>query len=428
MRKKIMAAFVILCCTLICTMPFSVKADTTYQFDWTAEEGGINGMFITVTGSNSINLNLYGVQLARTCKSAIVINYSFNGVYNGWFRLTFNNNIGDYDAFPLSDGIDHFETSSAATYKYIDVYVNYATNINFVLISQAIETQNYLVGYTSHLTLVADSSDLNDVITAINTVGDYQIPIESLVAYVFAVNRSNPVVFNAGNYWPYIKVDSGDVTRNIRCRKQYFNNDFIFIGNANLSLSDFTVIDSNITVTLNKPYDFGNYSMYQLHFSTNSDTIITTQLRYNRTIYMYPIFYGDPRNMSETLKRMIGYTTIEDEIMNNTNWIGDTLDEILMLLQNDDSETSDSIDDTTDAVIDLQDQEHDITDDFASDLTDFNTNMDLNDFNFTSLFMDANNYFKNQLDTIYTESGGFQAFWVIPIILIILRVLLGGTV
>ena len=132
MKQSIITALMILMIITASVIPFSVKADTTYQFDWTAEEGGINGMFITVTGSNSINLNLYGVQLARTCKSAIVINYSFNGVYNGWFRLTFNNNIGDYDAFPLSDGIDHFETSSAATYKYIDVYVNYATNINFV--------------------------------------------------------------------------------------------------------------------------------------------------------------------------------------------------------------------------------------------------------------------------------------------------------
>ena len=89
------------------------------------------------------------------------------------------------------------------------------------------------------------------------------------------------------------------------------------------------------------------------------------------------------------------------------------------------SNPSTDIENTADELTDLHDQENQIVSDFHDNLTDFNTNMDLTGYDFITGLNNSNNYFKMLLDQMYVDSSSIRAFWVIPLILVILTVLLG---
>lgn len=96
------------------------------------------------------------------------------------------------------------------------------------------------------------------------------------------------------------------------------------------------------------------------------------------------------------------------------------------LLGNNVTNPSSGIDDVADQFTDITSQEHNITSGFEANLDTFNNAVDLQDYDFLSGISNASQYFKLQLENVFNVSSFVRAFWIIPVICVVLLRLLGG--
>lgn len=424
MNKKILTAITILCCTILCTMPFSVKAAQaginvsgvqgypddgfilSYQYD-----------MIYANFNEYLSLDSFGVE-NNLYKSAFVLHVQFDVILNGSIDLYFRNGgLSNVDGYYIQGSAQLQSVGSSL------VTVNLVNCQEFVLILALYEANTGLT-YDGSLT------DIDVDVFNTNTFQSYQIPVESVPAYIFTTSDPNNIVYNFGDAYPHYHVSNGTVGQTVRfyalardqhCYYIFFTKDTI-TSTRTLTLNRSNTV--SMTVNAVNPYTASSYRLYIAEFTVPSDSALN-EIKWGFETDVYPVFFGFESQMTDTLRGLAGLQTIDTKILDALNTNNMRLQQIINILMNDSSGTSNDIDSTTDAVNDLIEEEQDITDGFLDDLTGFNTDMDLTEYNFTTLFMDANNYFKNQLDTMYTDSGGFKGYWVIPIILVILTVLLG---
>lgn len=412
-------------------MPFSVKA--AQNFVWATGgnfddgEGEYNVYTIQADSNGYLQFyfddQFYSFNQYRT---AVATKIDLNNKYSGDIVLTFDHQT-TYTVFPLywadcnegSVGIDGVNN------QFI-LHLNNVQHLTFYVCSTATSTNNIQPGTVepNNLVITADYYD---------TLSSYQIPIESVPAYIFTTSNPNDIIYNFGDAYPHYHVLSGTVGQTVRFysldRNQHYY--YVFFTKDTISANanpprTFTLNRSNtvsMTIGAVNPYTASSYRLYLAEFTVPSDSALN-EIRWGFETDVYPVFFGYYSQMPDSIRQLCNLTTTQGEILDALRNQNITLTQIYNLLFNT-TDTSQSIQDTADAVDDLIDEEHDITDGFMDDLTGFNTDMDLTQYNFTSLFMDANNYFKNQLDTMYTESSGFRGYWIIPIILVILTVLLG---
>lgn len=276
---------------------------------------------------------------------------------------------------------------------------------------------------TSVVSNLYETSEINNVIDVINNVGDYQLPIESLMAYIFTTSVSNPVVFNSGNIAPYIKVDNGSQTRNATYTYQGSTSDprllyhFVFIANVNLGVNDIVPQNNLLHMTINRPatFNWGNYSLYDLTFYVDhANSPVTTRLSYFRTIYMYPLYYGLGSPMPNNIKALIGMQTEHEESMEYLQWIQMNLDDILYLLSQDQTQDDAGFIHDMSHVIDDYSQSEDVIHDYFNDAI---SNIDLDDYSIPASLSATTNWLISQMENIVYLVPDMRILFTLPLVL-----------
>lgn len=164
--------------------------------------------------------------------------------------------------------------------------------------------------------------------------------------------------------------------------------------------------------------------LYVMGFSTstlNSYVEITWDDEFN----MVPIYLGTEDEIPMDLVPLTGYgysfATAMAEFVDMT----DILVQIRDLLNMNEDPVDERFEETTDIIQDLTDQEDQVIGDFKNDIDDFNNNIDLDDYDFLQDISNTSEYFKMMLDETFNKSVQVRAFWVIPVICVVIIRLLG---
>lgn len=406
MKKRITAIILTLCFTFI-LMPFSViKA----RVDGPTLSGNINKGNERIGYYN--NYFLYP-DAGQQLETYIIHDISYQYSYASVLFINFNS----YCTGTITITFDYF---SEVDFYYVD-----GENVGSVIHPVNTENLSIYLNNSNHIEiyLFQEDSQYDTIPASFNTTNltaghilpdnylTYQIPDDRFFAFECFLNVGDYIHYDDTTYYPYINVSN---TKNFKIYVD--NNDelyFAFLAPVGGPLQrtltgHFTISkpsgSSISTTTISyKKYAQTNSSealiVCKLTYTGNSGSLTFTPVLNN---YKYrPIFIGKSSDyMSESTRGLLGL----DELVNNPN---------------------EDMDDIADDLGDLHDEENDIIGGFESDLTDFNTDMDLDDYDFITDLTDSNTYFKMVLNDVFTNSSSVRAFWVIPLILVIITALLG---
>ena len=422
MKKLIMTAIVI-CLSIATAIPFSsVKASTqsVSSNNFTPTWGSISSNLITDTSAAAtIDLSIYGITTDYYTE-ACVVSVNFNDYYSGRIRLYFNST--DFRPAPLKYVIGnaaiHMTGYNGNVGRYfVELDFSNCTEFTYIMASK---TTGYITGNVFDYEVSNMTAGLNVNINT-NESFNYQIPWYQISAYAFATQNVDDVQYHSGDIYPYMSITSGTRSKTASIVSAGGPKHFIFITDTNLQSGAITSSNNNVAITyvVVSSYTFGGgYRMYDLSFALTSGTSQNVYLNYNQNFNIIPVFYGTYSQMPDDVYAII----------NNSHVYENTLQRILQLLMNqgDGSQTSDDINSISDELNDYDSQISDIISGTSDNIDDFIDAVDLDTYDFLTGIANASEYFKIQLENVFNVSSYIRAFWVIPVICIVLMRLLGG--
>lgn len=417
--KKITA---IICSICICIMlmPFSVvKAQSAAMgsgivdnsdphFSWQWQD-------ITAGSNEYVDLSNYGVE-TTVFKSVSIINIQFEDYVSGSFGITYQSD----NNFEYVTVIGNAQIVSKDT-----VNSKYKISLNLINCqSLTVIRATTVANRTSGGPYTWSSAGIEtgfQISLSADMPMDYMIPVECVPGYLWLLNNGTTVQYESGDIYPYINVSNGDMSRQISIAGNRTYTLLVY-SDTNLYQSStnyyFHSSNSSVVPTLtNIGYNFNGWRLQRIEFKNTTSSNKSFNMVFDGNFKIIPLFFGSKDQMPDYIRSLAGYTNRSDEIL-------EMLAEILALV-GDDGSTGDDMEDAASDISDITSQEDDIISGFTSDLTDFSTDVDLDDYNFVSGLGNASEYFKTQIDLVFTQSGAAKAFWVIPVILIVLTALLG---
>lgn len=425
MKKKI-TAIILSAILAFSLMPFSIVRAFTNIVEHSSGTF-TNGAWITYYASNNngyIVLDEFGIQNVNQFVQALVTKIDLNNYYDGVMEITLAGNISTnlWEYYLQGEGV------------YIISSDNTHVTVNLVNCQQF-----YLVA------CCGNDNDLNFRPSSINSLS---LKISSGINVV--VNSTYIQNFRFMINWddPSSSSDRIDYRNTNLNSFSYFNNSLNSIAVNRLDAQfDYEIVDGNYVVTTwfyqsSVDYDnpFGNpifitrdasgtnrHIEDYCYFSYYKSNKVSNKYVYSMTVYA-PLSVVSATQSG--YKYQFLFNAENNTKLQNVTMVGFIFRGVVENLPsevqgNDVTNPSSDIQNTADELTDLHDQENQIVSDFHDNLTDFNTNMDLTGYDFITGLNNSNNYFKMLLDQMYVESSSIRAFWVIPLILVILTVLLG---
>lgn len=427
--------------TIIILMPFSalqtVKAAGSGAYvDNTVTDDGVTISYqyeAYLAGQNEyIDLSVYGL-VQNNMRSAMVLQVQFDNYYTGSLTIIFNNDTSIMaQNYVVGDGASYDGKSTNGK----SVYVGLVNCQGFTLIMASPNT-NQLVGTPSSFDITVEAVGFNVNIGTMN----YQIPTESVPAWLFSTTDFSSVLYSQGDIYPHLYVASGTQGRNISIYGGATYTMLIY-ATPNLTATgsswNYKASNSNITTTItNIGYSFSGYRLFRVEFYNSSSSTVAFRVNYGADLDLIPLFFGSRDQMPDYIRSMANYTNRADEMLAiltamypDVADIPDILTDIYeLLLQQTGQETADE--DLTDAADDLSDiggQINDVGDSVISDFDDYITDVNLNQYNIFDQLYATNTYFKDYLDDFFVDLADMKALFIVPVIVTILMLIVGWVI
>lgn len=434
MKKTLLMSTTIIIVTLLCVVPFSVRAASNTVWATGGNFDGGEGEYnvYTIQASSNSYLQFYFDDQFYSFDqyhTAVVTKIDLNGVYTGDITLTFGD-ISSYTAFPLfwvetgegSCGVDGVNNTFV-------LHLNEVQHLTFYVCSTQTSTNNI------QPTLV--DADLVPYTSVMESLADYQIPLESLAGYVFAVENPNRIVYTDGDVYPHIRVAYADLGRNTSFPYLDPRSDaihFIFMSEYNHTARE-PLLEMNtsntVTMYINSisPFTFTGYRIYDVVFTNSSTSAATNRIKWLRDADIYPIYYGKLSNMPENYRTMFGFGNVFQNIYASLQSIFVKVGDIYTYLKVGDSSTdngtSEAIDDATGDLSDISGDINDITDAIDVDFNSHINDIDLDDHDFFTGLTTTTEFFKYYAGEFYTGLGDIKALLIVPIIVTIMMMIAG---
>lgn len=407
MKKRITAIILTLCFTFI-LMPFSVvKAYVAGPIVTAIQKNYSTIGYIykyNVSKNNGTNVDDWQEflgDISSDFADGLIMYVEFDSYCDGYITFT----VDDLAIIEkvLVEGNNSTWTVNTSN-ETITVYLNHSNSFWIYCLSTSYNTDILLSSYNA--VNVINGGTLPDHYLT------YQVPADRIMAFNFALKMGDYIHYDDKSSYPYINITSGKtISLSVSDGDEFYVCYFIpsygppssrFLGTFSASYSgpgNHTLTETQIAPT--NTYGFTgseNFVSVKLNYSGGATTVTFTC---QRNTFIRPIYFGKSgAYMSEETMGIIGLNNLPPD---NTEDMTDMAGELG----------------------DLNDEEHDILSDFETDLTDFNTDMDLDDYDFITDLTDSNTYFKMVLNDVFTNSSSVRAFWVIPLILVIITALLG---
>lgn len=349
--KKILTAIMIIISTFTCMVPFSheVNASNGYIDHGTFVYGDYDLLYTT----SGVDLPVASINFGAT---VLYIKIELDQVYNGTLVVTANG-IGSFADFGIiAVGAQISQVSNATNQvqlllhqsRTIDLlYVSnssYNTNTNWTLtisgssmaglgteltalrnISTAVtDIDNFMVS------IVNDLNDITDALTLLNASHNpqYDLPLTSISAWLFAKNSFNGITYNNGDIYPYFTITDHLLTRaiNIPAMQKveyvfYASQTFTTSGNYHLQSQSG---EFSLNLKQINDYRLAGYTLYSVTISNNNLTAKTDRLTYYLAsdIQLIPVYLGLPDGMPEDIYKMIyGQSMTEQYLKYITEWL-----------------------------------------------------------------------------------------------------------
>lgn len=432
MKKFIMTAIVI-CLSIATAIPFSsVKAETLATSHWEWSEGSYTYQILLAGSNETLELSTYGIT-SNVYKSANIIEVQFNDFYTGSIKIRFGSSVN------LADWNYKSVRGLGAAYNSIGSLTVGSTSYPYVMID-LVNCQNFTLIMASGTVNLANGAPYGDPYTNFTDSGwtfelgdinmpGYQFDIYQLPAVLIATNNFNCVSYEDGDMYPVVNLPSG--SRGTLLRMNAISESvFVFISKNTIDMSstngrtpDITTNYSRHTLTLTSGAyaQFQNYRIYILKLNNSAGTSQTDYLKWNVNSQIIPLYFGNQTGMPDDLVGLVYGTT-------PTYQMTAYLRSILAAITNsgDSGETAQDISDIADDLNDYDSQISDVISGTSDNIDDFINAVDLDTYDFLTGIANASEYFKIQLENVFNVSSYIRAFWVIPVICIVLMRLLGG--
>lgn len=353
--KKVITAIMIIFSIMISFVPFSsdVKADAGNTGYGTFVYGDYDWAYGTVGGElPSLNINI-----GTTVLYMII---ELHEVYNGNLVITASgvSNFASYGVVCDGGQINAISTATNQVQiqlfqaKHLELYwistkAYTSTNWSFTIsgsnmvnlgteLTSIREISAALPGINSNL--VSIFNQLDSIEDAINLIAQsaqpvYNLPIESIQAWLFAKNTYDQIQYNPGDVYPYFYIPDGTGTRIINLPASsdvqylfYASKNFTASGNYHVEASN-----SNFVATLQQINDYrlSGYTLFSVVIHNKSLTAQSGRLWYRlseegvpQTITLIPVYFGLPGAMPEEIYKMIyGQSMTEDYLSRILEWL-----------------------------------------------------------------------------------------------------------
>lgn len=355
--KKVITAIMIVLSIMISIVPFSsdVKA-----------EGKLNhGTF--VYGNYDLLYSTSGIDIGSIFGSinfgstVLYIQIELDQVYNGWLTVTASGiqSFADFGIVAVGAQIDNVSNATNQVILSLDqgqiihlLYVSnksYNTNTNWSITISG----SGMAGLGTELSTVREISvamsgintGISNIFAGLNNIEDalallqqsiqpvYNLPIESIQAWLFAKNTYDQIQYNPGDVYPYFYIHDGQGTRIINLPASsdvqylfYASKNFTASGNYHVEPSN-----SNFVVTLQQINDYrlSGYTLFSVVIHNKALTAQSGRLWYSlsengtaQTITLIPVYFGLPGAMPEEIYKMIyGQSMTEDYLSQILEWL-----------------------------------------------------------------------------------------------------------
>lgn len=349
--KKILTAFMIIISTFICMVPFSNEVKASAGGTGKAGSGTfIQGDYDWVYGT--VGVDILGINFGST---ALRLNIELHEVYNGNLVITASgvNNFASYGIIAIGAQINQV---SLAT-NQVQLFLSQSKDIELWFISsESYSNVNWtftisgsnMVGLGTELTalrnistavtdidnfmvsIVNDLNDITDALTLLNASHNpqYNLPLTSISAWLFAKNSFNGITYNTGDIYPYFTITDHLLTRAINIpamqKVEYvFYASQTFTASGNYHLQSQTG-EFSLNLKQINDYRLAGYTLYSVTISNNSLTAKTDRLTYylESDIKLIPVYLGLPDGMPEDIYKMIyGQSMTEQYLKYITEWL-----------------------------------------------------------------------------------------------------------
>lgn len=351
--KKVITAIMIVFSIMISFVPFSyeVKAAGGNTGYGTFVYGDYDWVYGTV-GADILEIN-FGVTVLR-------MTIELHNVYNGNLVITASgvSNFASYGIVCEGGQINSisqatnqvqiqlFQSKSLELYWFSSKsYVS--TNWSFTIsgsnmvnlgteLTSLREISAALPGINSNLVSIFNKLDsIEDAVQLIaqSVQPVYNLPIESIQAWLFAKNTYDQIQYNPGDVYPYFYISDGQGTRIINIPASgdvqylfYASKNFTASGNYHVEASN-----NDFVATLQQINDYrlSGYTLFSVVIHNKALTAQSGRLWYrlsedgvSKTITLIPVYFGLPGAMPEEIYKMIyGQSMTEDYLSRILEWL-----------------------------------------------------------------------------------------------------------